>query len=216
MPSNRFYLQCTRDTVGSNVAFHGKEGGYVTDLDKARVYTREEAQRAWNSGREIDQPLCADRVEKHAVWHVDCQLIPHESTTREKDGEYVVFKRQAWDGNDVYWIQKDGEPTTDFTKAAVFSGQDLGISGVWVPFDLANKVKRRTVSQHVINHRKMVQAAGLVTPEHVKRYRRRKGSSGKVRMNCPSCGRIAWQYNPYDFNGCHNINCEEWSLYAGD
>lgn len=208
MASNRFYLACYRDNVGTNVAFHAKEGrGYTTDLDKAEVFTREEAQRRWNHGREFDQPLCADRVDQRAVWHVDCQRIPHVNTISENEHLYVAFRRQCWDGNDVYWIQQYGEPTTDFTKAMVSSEMAVD-NNVWIPFDLADKAKRRTISKYQINHRKMVQAAGLKTPDHIKRYRRRKGSSGKVRMNCPDCGRIHWQYNPYDFDGCRNINCE--------
>lgn len=79
--SNRFYMLCTRETVGSNASFHCHNGnGYSSNIDRAHVYTQEEAQRSWDYGREIDQPICADAVDALSVWHVDCQYIPNEST----------------------------------------------------------------------------------------------------------------------------------------
>ncbi|HHP2618803.1 TPA: hypothetical protein ACR8QX_003983, partial [Citrobacter freundii] len=74
---DRFYLVSLRDTVGSNTAFHSHHGrGYSTDQRNARVYTREEAQRAWNTGREFDLPVDADAVDRHLVFHVDHQFVP--------------------------------------------------------------------------------------------------------------------------------------------
>lgn len=59
--SNRFYMMCLRETVGNNASFHCHNGnGYSSDIDRAHVYTLEEAQKAWNCGRDIDQPVCAD------------------------------------------------------------------------------------------------------------------------------------------------------------
>ncbi|EFT5660644.1 hypothetical protein NL985_005165, partial [Escherichia coli] len=55
--SNRFYMMCSRETVGNNASFHCHNGnGYSSDIDLAHVYTLEEAQKAWNCGRDIDQP----------------------------------------------------------------------------------------------------------------------------------------------------------------
>lgn len=51
--SNRFYMMCLRETVGNNASFHCHNGnGYSSDIDRAHVYTLEEAQKAWNCGRE--------------------------------------------------------------------------------------------------------------------------------------------------------------------
>lgn len=206
MASNRFYLACLRDTTGTNVAFHGDPSGYHTDIDKAREYTLEQAQRAWNAGREFDLPLCADRVDALATWHVDCQYIPHKSTIVENCNRYVAFQKGRWDGNDVFWIRTDGAPTTDFSMAGVYDTPGDEDGAVWIPFELADAVKRRTVSISNINRRKMVQGAGLIMPEHVKRHRNRR-DSGKTRWNCPGCGKINWQYNPHDFQGCKDAFC---------
>ena len=213
MKSDRFYLACLRDTVGTNVSFHCKDGkGYSTDLRKAHVYTRDEAQKAWENGREFDLPLCSYRVDQLAVPHVDCQYIPSGDVIEPGCTEYVAFQKARWNGNDVFWRCADGNPRTDFDMADRFSKPSNGEGWIWIPWETANSARRPTFDIIHINRRTMIQAAGLVTPLHIQRQRRRS-SSGKTRFNCPSCGRIHWQYNPYDFEGCENINCELWKSY---
>ena len=204
-------MACLRDTLGTNTVFHCRNGaGYSSDVDKAHAYTLDEAQRAWNSGREFDLPLNADLVDSLTVNHVDCQRIPRESVVNTDKPGHVAYVAGKWDGNDVYWLSDNSLPTTDFNLAAIrdFAGSGDGL--IWIPFDVANAAKRRTFSVGLINRRKMTQASGLKMPEHIKRTRRRN-HSGKTRWNCPGCGQISWQHNPYDFDGCRNINCEEWS-----
>lgn len=76
---NRFYLACLRDNVGDNVAFHATgHNGYVTDVSRAQVYTREEAQSAWDGGRYFDQPISTDHVDKKTVCKIDTQHIPFD------------------------------------------------------------------------------------------------------------------------------------------
>ena len=212
MTSNRFYLACLRDNVGSNVSFHAKAGrGYTSDLDKAEIYTQAGAQAAWNRGRSFDQPLCANQVDKLAIWKVDCQYIPCESEMPEGVHRFVGFMKGRWDGNDVYWLQEDGRPTINFQQASVFSKPIDNDNEVWMPFITAEKAKRRTFNSYMINRNTLVQGAGLVTPGHIKRYRRRK-ESDKTRFNCHGCGQIVWQENPHDFNGCKNKSCEEFRI----
>ncbi len=44
--NNRFYMMCLRETVGNNASFHCHNGnGYSSDIDRAHVYTLEEAQK---------------------------------------------------------------------------------------------------------------------------------------------------------------------------
>lgn len=215
MPSNRFYLACLRDTVGTNVSFHCKDGkGYSTNTKDAHVYTREEAQHAWEMGREFDLPLSADKVDALTIDHVDCQKLPSESHIVKGCTQYVGFQKGRWNGNDVYWITDCSLPTTDFSKAVIRS-TPLGEEGiVWVPYELANKHRRPTFDESLIKKRSMTQAAGLKTPDHVKRALRRKESS-KTRWNCPGCGKIHWQHNHCFFEGCRDVYCDEWrSQYA--
>lgn len=209
---DRFYLACFRDNVGSNVAFHGNGGcGYTTDIDKADAYTRDKAQQAWEMAREYDQPISADHVDALAVWKVDMQYIPTETIIDSTVLQWVGFQRGRYNGNDVFWLTGKLHDV-DFTKSKIFGFDEVPIedeSIVYVPFELANKVKRRTFDFSKINRRTMIQGAGLRTPDRIKREKRRKYNP-KTRMNCPSCGKIHWQLNPYDFEGCNDIWCEEY------
>lgn len=216
---NRFYLTSSHGYLGSNVVWHRhEEHGYHTDLDQAHVYTLEQAQENWADSHGDCLPISADHVDALAVWKVDCQLIPNKSQRFDDiHNTYVAFEKGRWDGNDVYWLNVDTCCTsTDFNKASVVGverAQNLGDRYVVMPFALADKVKRRTFEHRNINKRKMVFGAGLKTPEIVRKYQRRK-SDPKHRFNCPSCGRITWQEHPYDFMGCRNIDCEEWSVHS--
>lgn len=217
--SNRFYLACFRDNVGSNVGFHCIDGkGYSTNIDKAHVYTLEEAQRQWDSGREYDQPISADHIDALAKWHVDHQYIPYETTLNDPSNCYVAFKKGVWDGNDVYWLNIDLCTTSlDFETASVFGADRAGKldkSFIAIPFQVADSAKRRTFNNGLFNLRLMVEEAGLVMPSRFKKNKKKKPNSGKTRWNCPGCGQITWQFNPHDFDGCRNYKCSEWSAHA--
>ena len=56
MTQDKFYLQDSRSYVGNDMLFWAKDGnGYTTDLRKAHVYTREQAQSIHDL-RESDIP----------------------------------------------------------------------------------------------------------------------------------------------------------------
>ncbi|MCO8088211.1 hypothetical protein [Acinetobacter indicus] len=215
---DRFYLACFRNNVGTSVGFQ-RQGfaGYHTDIDQAHVCTLEEAQSHYNHAREYDLPISADHVDALAVWKVDCQYIPIESQPFTEAN--VAYVRGAWDGNDVYWLNhKKCTTSTDFSKATIFDqdiAEQLDSKYIVIPFSLAEKVKRRTFNFKKLNRRVMVQGAGLVMPEYLKKARRRK-TNPKSRFNCPGCGKITWQYNPYDFEGCLDVSCSEWRPNYGE
>lgn len=206
---NKFYMLCTRETVGSNASFHCKDGmGYSSDIDKAHIYTQEEAQSAWNSGRSIDQPVSKSWVDGLSEYHVDCQYIPRETVIQEGCTSYVGYVKSNWDGNDVYWLTEWRKPAVNFSEAKKYEQADmLRDSVVWLPFELADANKRRTFAISKFNTRSMVQGCGLRIPDWLKKQRRRK-DSGKTRWNCPCCGKISWQYDPYTFSGCFDFSCK--------
>ena len=182
--SNRFYLACFRDNVGSSVGWHCIDGrGYSTNIDKAHVYSLEEAQEELNQAREIDLPISADHVDALAVWKVDHQYIPNETQVIDGICQYVAFERGGregrYDGNDVYWLNKLTFSTfTDFSKASVFTRREIDIflqhqtDYVVIPFADAEKVKRRTFDKDLFNPLVMIQDAGLTIPKHLKKLRR--------------------------------------------
>lgn len=166
---DRFYLACFRDNVGSNVAFHAVDGrGYTTDISKAHVYNKEQAQHAWENAREYDQPISADHVDKMAVYKVDCQYIPSETKITDEE-YYATYAKKMWDGNDVYFQSVDGL-TTNFSKALKITKHDALLffaDKILIPYSIAENVKRKTFQFSNLNKRKMVQGAGLVTPERI-------------------------------------------------
>ncbi|WP_312329892.1 hypothetical protein [Atlantibacter hermannii] len=210
--SERFYMICLRETVGNNASFHRHNGsGYSTNVSKAHVYTLADAQSSWECGRDIDLPISAEAVDTLTVYHVDHQYIPYQNVIESGCSQYVAFVKGDWNGNDVYWLS-DLLPTDDFSKARIFTQPDVNETNlVWLPFAVADEKKRLTFNINQLNRRTMIQAAGLRMPEWLKKQnRRKKNASGKVRWNCPHCGKISWQFNPYDFEGCADLTCEEW------
>jgi hypothetical protein len=213
--NDRFYLACFRDNVGGNVAFHAKDGaGYVTDISKAEIYSREAAQARWNSLREFDQPISADHVDAATIDKVDCQHIPHVSKVDDPKARYVAYYRDRWDGNDVYWLSRHDTAALSFKQAREFNHADAVIMATndalcVLPLKLVLTVVRKTFPMVRFNARIMTQGAGIRLPEHVKRARRAKRrTSSKTRFNCPGCGKLHWQLHPHDFAGCRDNTCQ--------
>lgn len=114
-----------------------------------------------------------------------------------------------WNGNDVFWLT-DTLLSDDFSKARIFPQVDTSDSRiVWMPLYLADSKKRRTFDLANYNRRTMTTGAGIIKPGHVRRAERRKNDP-KTRWNCPTCGKISWQDNPYDFEGCRDFKCDDW------
>ncbi|MGI2125576.1 hypothetical protein [Shewanella oncorhynchi] len=203
--SQLFYLRDSRSNVGSTCLFWAQDGcGYTSDLNKAHVYTLEEAQRKFNS-RHTDVPLSKTLVDELAHSRVDCQYLPEDG---EKDGcdEYVISPKSRWDGNDVYWLTFDFL-SVNYKGAVVLSYRnalaridELGIdANIYAKPDI-DAIARRTFQAANVNERSMITAAGIRKP---KRPRTRQ-TTGKTRGNCPHCGCITWGLNPYE-----NYTCAE-------
>lgn len=114
--------------VGSTVLFWAINGrGYVSDLDKAEMFTKEEAQADIDNGwlRDNDEfPLSVDRVNELAEWRIDHQYV--EKTYPEftdPNDEYVVYKTNFFDGNDLAFGVSIGWGF-DYSKANTYSHED--------------------------------------------------------------------------------------------
>ncbi len=170
---DRFYISCLQQNVGSNIAFHGANSGYTTDVSLAEVVSKEVAQQYWNSGRSYDVPMAADLVDEHLIMKVDSQRIPCKSvfSAPKSEQQYVAFKRQMWDGNDVYWLTENALDL-DFQKAKILTineAKKLSDGFVVLPFHIAEQNKRPTFSVANYSPRKMTQGAGIVMPNHAKK-----------------------------------------------
>lgn len=72
--SNTFYLQDSRTYCGNDVMWWSAQGGYTTDLSKARLFTIDEAQRQHNM-RETDIPWPKAYIDAKTRPAVDMQYI---------------------------------------------------------------------------------------------------------------------------------------------
>lgn len=201
--SQLFYLRDSRTNVGSSCLFWAKDGcGYTSDLNKAHVYTLEEAQRKFNS-RHTDVPLCKELVDELATVRVDCQYLPADGKKAGCD-EYVISPKGKWDGNDVYWFTFDFL-SVNYKGAAVLSYRnaltridELGIdANIYAKAEI-DAIARRTFQVSNINEREMITAAGIRKPKS----KRTRHTTGKTRGNCPDCGAITWGFNPYENYSC--------------
>jgi hypothetical protein len=191
--SQLFYLRDSRSDVGNSCMFWAKDGaGYTTNLDKAHVYTLEEAQRHFNS-RHTDVPLAKELVDELARVRVDHQCLKDDSSHKSAVAECVIRMGTRTDGNDVFWVTMLGH-SANYHKASLFTYQDA--------------IARRTFQASNINERKMITAAGMRKP---KRPRTRR-TTGKTRGNCPDCGKVTWGFNPHEAYSCADAMNESLGL----
>jgi len=219
MKKDRFYKTSSHGGCGSTVMFWAVDSkGYLSNLDEAHIYTRAEIMEDAIEGRFAWEmiPLSVEHVDALATWRVDCQYVSqddHYPNKLDPDDEYVSIHRNEWDGNDLPFGGKFGN-SFDYSQAVAFSKEDIdpyieakNPNLYFVPKYITDKLARRTFQAQNINRRKMIQGAGIIGV----RKARKSTSKGMERWNCPECGKINWQYNPYDFMGCGDINCEEWA-----
>lgn len=217
MKRNRFYRTSQHGGVGSTVMFWRVDGaGYTSNIDEAHVYTLEEAQGQIDSGHfcNNEHPLSADHVDELSEWRVDSQYL--SAGHSDKNDQYVLVKRGKWDGNDVPFMM-GVYSTTNYALAEVFTMQQaknlssrLSVSVEIYPKTMTDEVARRTFQFKNLNRRKMITSAGIVGC----RKQRESTATGKTRWNCPGCGKLSWQWNPYDFDGCKDHMCDEFNVYA--
>lgn len=123
-----------------------------------------------------------------AVWHVDCQYIPTESLIESDCTAYVAYKKVAGTATMFTGFNTvDCQPMTSVKRPSLRRQQnEPGI--VWLPFSIADAVKRRTFNINNFNRRTMVQGAGLVMPDWLKsRTEERSREAGR----CVGIVRIA-------------------------
>ncbi len=78
MSAGMFYLQDSRSYVGNDILFWAEGGrGYTTDLSKAALYSREDAQRMHES-RPSDIPWPKDYIDQRVRPAVDMQCVKRD------------------------------------------------------------------------------------------------------------------------------------------
>jgi hypothetical protein len=71
---DEYYLQDSRTICGNDMMFHGIIGGYTSDLNKARVFTREKAFK-YHAQRDTDIPWPKSYIDSKSRPAVDFQYV---------------------------------------------------------------------------------------------------------------------------------------------
>ncbi|WP_457967710.1 hypothetical protein M1D68_16135 [Pseudomonas sp. R4-84] len=206
---DQFYLQDSRSHayVGDGLSFWGFGGsGYVTDLDKAQVFTKDGAC----DHRDTDIPWPKAYVDARARVGVDCQHVTLSEALDQFPGapEFYIQKPQCWNGNNLIWLKPDGQFSSDLRKAAVVPASEtiqmigrLGQSGavVW-PKPYIDKFARRLVERDDVNIKEALRGTGikLVKPKLPR----------MMMFNCDGCGRFISDAQRYreDCQNCGTSN----------
>lgn len=219
---SQFYLRDSRANVGDTCIFWAKDGcGYTSDLDKAEIYSLEDAQSHFNS-RHSDIPLSKELVDGEARKRVDMQYLGDEG---EKQGcdEYVIRVGTRYNGNDVYWLNYD-LTSANYAGARVFCYQRAleivaelaakDIKAAIYPKPDIDAIARRTLQVGNIHERRMITAAGIRKPKR----KRSRYTTGKTRGNCPHCGKVTWGMNPYEAYTCIDAYNERlgWQRFSNE
>jgi hypothetical protein len=208
MKEDEFYLRDTRSNVGSTCMFWKKGGyGYTSNLDQAEIFTHEQAQRYTNEQRHFI-PLSKKQSDEVATVRVDMQCL--EDAKDMSKGFVIQLNPSEYDGNDIFFLSKNGFSTPNYNEAHVIHSLDelmvLNVSCRAISIHskaFLDSIARRTLQVENVNHRKMMTAAGI----KYRAPRKSRATSGKTRGNCPSCGKITWGYNPHENEYCGSIEC---------
>lgn len=208
-----FYLQDSRDHayVGDGLSFHAIDRkGYVTDLSKAMVITREDGIDT-NQRRETDIPWPKAYVDARARVGVDCQYVTLSEALDQYPGaaEFYIQKPRAWNGNNLIWMTPDGSFSSDLLQAAVVRDTEtiqmigkLGNSGavVW-PKPYIDKFARRLVERDDVNIKEALRGTGIKLAKPKK--------PRMMMFNCHGCGRFISDRQRYqtDCLNCGANNC---------
>tara|TARA_R110000787_G_scaffold63874_2_gene144727 strand:- start:145 stop:792 length:648 start_codon:yes stop_codon:yes gene_type:complete len=211
MEKQEYFLTSRHGNLDSTVVFHNaNEQGYGTDLNKLNVYSKEQAQKQHNNYGRDSLPILVSKAMEKCTERVDVQYIDLSKGLYINKPNYKVVVQIVgrYDGNDIQFKTKGGR-SYDLTNDCIFELSELDNLGcgvaIWC-YEYIKSKTRKTLQQKNINIRSMCRG--------VKLQRKRKCSdSGLVRWNCPTCGKLSWQYSPYDFDGCKDLNCKSHNAY---
>ncbi|HDS1772028.1 hypothetical protein NPS33_05765 [Pseudomonas putida] len=185
---SQFYLQDSRSNTGDGLMFWALDGGYTTNLDKAELFTQEQAC----AHRETDIPWPKDYVDSRAHLGVDHQYVSlDEARDHLTPGCTVVLQIPGhWNGNDITLARWPIGHTFLFDKAHHLTLEDAEAIGntpeeavIW-PLSYLEAKARRLVNKRNVNINEALQGTGIVL---AKPKRRRAPASIQ---NCVGCGRF--------------------------
>ena len=206
--SRQFYLQDSRSHayVGDGLSFHAKEGrGYVTDLDKAELFTQEQA----TGHRETDIPWPKDYIDARTRLGVDHQYVDlAEAFEQHPDAtEFYLQKPNAWNGNNLIWLGSLVMFSSDLKLAVKVAAADIAKTArrcgqhgavAW-PAAYIDAHSRRLVERDDVNLKEALRGTGIKLP--------RPRKIPMMMFNCAGCGRFVSDRQRYEHN-CRNCGAD--------
>lgn len=208
--SDEFYLQDSRDHayVGDGLSFWGFKGsGYVTDLDKAQLFTKDGAC----DHRDTDIPWPKDYIDARTRLGVDHQYVDlAEAIELHPDAtEFYLQKPKTWNGNNLIWLGNLVNFSSDLKLAIKVPAADvakvsarLGHHGAvaW-PCAYIDAHSRRLVERDDVDIKEALRGTGikLIKPKPPR----------MMMFNCHGCGRFISDRQRYqsDCKNCGANNC---------
>lgn len=204
----QFYLQDSRTDVGDGLMFWALGGGYTTSLDKAELFTQEQAC----SHRDTDIPWPKDYVDARAHLGIDHQYISlNEASDQLSPGCTIVLQIPGhWNGNDIALARWPIGHTFRFEKAhhltleaAEAIGNTPEEAVIW-PLSYLKAKARRLVHKRDVNIKEALRGTGIAMA--VPRKQRKPWPRP---LNCYGCGRFISRDGRFlnDCQNCGTNNC---------
>lgn len=198
-----FYMQDSRQLLGKLMMWWAENGGYVSDIQKAKVFTRSKAIQQHES-RSSDIPWPKAYVDPLSIPEVDHQVVKWNEamlyTPATDPGSFYVQSRDQISGNSLVWKDKAGNCSPNLRDAGSFSREEAlalkAASATNIPWPKAEIDK----------------SIGLVIPEsHVDlksalsntgiKLAPRERETEKTTVNCGTCGAFNSERQVY-LDGC--------------
>lgn len=197
MEEGLFYLRDSRSNVGSCAIFWAERGGYTSNLDAAEKFTKEKAVSLYNS-RDTDIPLPCNEVYQYSYLAIDMQCIDDDPYLAV-GADCVAYVEGRYDGNNIPF-KADSGTTYMLAGASIFQFQkEMPKPGV-MSLKYAESIARPVVNAGTIDDL----TRGWFRRHKIKMVKKRRPPSDNNQFNCPDCGRLVWDRNPYSDGRCRD------------
>ncbi|WP_423812542.1 hypothetical protein [Pseudomonas viridiflava] len=198
---SKFYLQDSRSYVGDGLTFWALGGGYTTNLNKAELFTADQA----TSHRDTDIPWPKTYIDERAHLGVDHQYVSKtEAAAKPTEGCQCVLQIQKqWNGNDIFFAKWPFGGTDRLERAHRLTLEAANAIGdddltIW-PLDYIVARARRLVHRQDVDLKQALLGTGIKLSKPV------KSRSRASLQNCSGCGRFV---SSPSYDDCRNCGAD--------
>jgi hypothetical protein len=118
------------------------------------------------------------------------------------------YMQNGFVGNDILWWKKGRAGyTTDITQAHIFTKEEavgqnkMRHEDIPWPAEYIEARFKIVIDGQSLDRAEALKGSGI----RLKKPPRVRHTTGKTRHNCPNCGKIVWDHNPYEAAFCSRI-----------